>query len=215
MFGSEAEIRINRGGHCILSSSSPTPIQIRTAHERFWNWVFSVNDGPNHPLNASRAGMAQEQYDNILIVAGSLQHAGNKNRSLRMPPGAGIEYIFVPADNCVDSLADGGGPSEQDLINFINNDIRGANGIARVSINGSPQGVDLLQSHLFSLTIQSAINGSGRNRMGEGTSQGRHPPLSTMAAGACYYAIISANTLRPRDTIEIIGRNINVTYTVS
>ena len=214
MLCSEAKIRIRGGGHCTLSL--PTPTQIRVAHEAFWHWIFRENDGPNHPLNISGGGQAQQQLDNILIVAGSLQGAGPKDRSLQIP--AGIESIFVPVDNCVDTAADAatnGILTNLDLINNITTDIKGAEGKAGVSVDDEPKGVTLLEPHLFSLNIQKAIRETGRNRRGEGTQRGRQPPILTTAAAACYYTILSPNGLRAGNRIKITGRNIEVTYTVS
>jgi len=195
--------------------STPTLNHIRAAHERFWNWIFSVKDGVDHPLNKSGGGEAQERFDNMLIVAGSLQGGGRKDRSLKIPKD--IKYIFVPADNCMDTVADAatdGKPTDRDLIDNVDRDIRGAAEIAKVSINDSPQGVDLLPPHLFSVNIQEAIEGTGRSRKGEGLRGGGQLKISTMGAAACYYAIIPADKLQPGDTIKITGRRIEVTYTV-
>jgi hypothetical protein len=186
--------------------------QIREADEKFWNWIFGEDDGPNNPLKVSNGGEAQEQFGNIIIVAGSLQREGKKDRSLRIPAGA--EFIFVPADNFVCTEADGGGSTDQDLMNVANEDIRGGTGIAGVSVNGNRQRVDLLEPHLFTLDIQSAIRGTGKSARGEGTSQGRQLPLQTRAAAACYYAIIPTKNLKKGDRIEITGRDIGLNYTV-
>jgi hypothetical protein len=213
MLCSEAKIRIRGGGHCTLSL--PTPTQIRVAHEAFWNWIFRENDDANHPLNVSGHRPApQERLDNILILAGSLPDNVSKERSLQIPEGD-IEYIFVPADNCVETAADAetnGTPSNLDLINTITNDIRGAEGIADVLVDGRSKGVTLLEPHLFSLSIQKVIKGTGRNGKGEGTQRGRQPPILTMAVAACYYAILSRNEWGKE--IKIKGRNIEVTYTL-
>jgi hypothetical protein len=210
MLCSEAKIRIRGGGHYTLSM--PTPTQIRVAHEAFWNWIFRENDGPNHPLNVSgRRPAPQERLDNILLLAGSLPDNVKKERSLQIPED--IEYIFVPADNCVDTAADAdtnGTPSNLELINSITNDIRGAEGKADVLVDGTSKGVTLLEPHLFSLNIQKEIMGTGRNGKGEGTPRGRQAPILTMAVAACYYAILSRNDWGKE--IKIKGRNIEVTY---
>jgi hypothetical protein len=185
------------------------PNQIKAADERFWSWIFRDDDGPNHPLKVSGGGEAQERFGNMLMVAGSLQNDGKKDRSLRIPDD--IESIFFPADNVVCTQADGDGPSDQDLINNANNDIRGGTG--NVSVNGKRQRVDLLDPHLFTVDIQKCINGTGRNGRGEGCTTGT-PPRQTRAAAACHYAIISARDLKNGDRIEISGRGIGVTYTV-
>lgn len=192
--------------------SSLDPDRTKAADERFWSWIFREDDGPNHPLRVSNGREAQEQFDNILIVAGSLQNDGTKDRSLRIP--AGTEFIFVPADNFVCTEADGGGSKDEDLINVANDDIQGGSGIANVSINGNRQRVELLQPHLFTLGIQKAISGTGQSKRGEGTSKGSQLPLQTRAAAACHYAIIPVNKLKKGDKIEITGRDIKVTYTV-
>lgn len=192
--------------------------QIRAAHEAFWNWVFRENDDKNHPLTVSGGGIAQEQFDNILIVAGSLPDAGPKDRTLDLRNMKDIEYIFVPADNCVDTLADaGGGVDVLDLVDEITKDIRGARGKYDVSLNGQSQknNIALLEPHLFSLNILKAIKNTGRKKMGEGTSQGRKLPILTTAVAACYYLIIPANNLKNGDKIRITTRfNISVEYTV-
>lgn len=188
------------------------PNQIKAADERFWSWIFRQDDGPNHPLKLSNGEEAQEQFGNIVIVAGSLQRDGKKDRSLRIP--AGTEFIFVPADNFLCTEADGSGSTDQDLIDVTNDDIGGGAGIAEVSVNGDRQRVDLLEPHLFTLDIQRAIIGTGKLARGEGTSKGRELPVQTRAAAACYYAIIPANKLKKGDRIEITGRDIKVNYTV-
>ena len=50
--------------------------------------------------------------------------------------------------------ADGGGSTDEDLINIANEDIRGGAGIADVSVNGNRQRVDL-EPHLFTLDIKN------------------------------------------------------------
>lgn len=192
--------------------SSADPEQIKAADERFWSWIFREDDGPNHPLKVSAGEEAQEQSGNMVILAGSLQRDGAKDRSLRIP--AGTEFIFVPADNFVCTEADGAGSTDQDLINLVNADIRGGGGIAHVSVNGDRQTVELLQPHLFTLDIQKPIIGTGNSAKGEGTSGGRQLPLRTRAAAACHYAIIPAKNLKKGDRIEITGREIKVNYTV-
>lgn len=192
--------------------SPADPNQIKAADERFWSWIFAEDESPNHPLKVSDGREAQEQFGNMIIVAGSLQRDGKKDRSLRIP--AGSEFIFVPADNFVCTEADGGGSTDQDLTNIVSDDIRDGAGIADVSLNGNRQRVDLLEPHLFTLDIQKAISGTGRLGKGEGTSQGRQLPLQTRAAAACYYAIIPAKKLKKGDRIEITGRDIKVNYTV-
>lgn len=192
--------------------SSAAPDQIKAADERFWSWIFREDDGPNHPLRVSNGGEAQEQFGNMVIVAGSLQRHGTKDRSLQIP--AGTEFVFVPADNFVCTEADGSGSTDQELIDLANDDIRGGAGIADVSVNGNQQRVEALQPHLFTLDIQKAIRGTGKSERGEGTSGGSQLPLQTRAAAACYYAIIPANKLKKGDRIEITGRHIKVNYIV-
>jgi hypothetical protein len=188
------------------------PEQIKTADERFWSWIFREEDGPNHPLRVSNGGEAQEQFGNIIILAGTLQRDGTKDRSLRIP--AGTEFVFVPADNFVCTEADGSGSNDQELIDLANDDIRGGAGKANVSVNGNRQKVELLQPHLFTLDIQKAISGTGKSERGEGTSKDGQLPIQTRAAAACYYAIIPVNKLKKGDRIEITGRDIKVNYIV-
>ncbi len=190
--------------------SSPAPDEIKEADEEFWRWIFRENDGPNHPLKISNGGKAQTRLRRMLIVAGSLPDNGKKERSLQIP--GGVDFIFVPADNVVCTVADGDGPADQDLINNTDKDIRGGSG--KVSVNGNPQTVDLLEPHLFTVNIQECISGTGKNKMGEGCTKGT-PPRQTRAAAACHYAIIRADTLKSGDTITVNGRgNIDVTYKV-
>ena len=59
--------------------SFPDLDQIEQANERFWKWIFSVDDGPSHALKISGGGEAQEQFGNMLIVAGSLRGDGTKD----------------------------------------------------------------------------------------------------------------------------------------
>ena len=188
------------------------PDQIKAAHEGFWNWIFEENDGPNHPLNVSQGGEAYKQLGNMLIVAGSLQGAGQKDRSLRIPKG--VESIFVPADNVVCTKSEGDGSTDQELITKANSDIQGAAGNVGISVNDNPQKVDLLEPHLFTLNIKRMIDGTCRNENGQPTLRGRQPPIDTMAAAACYYAVVPAKDLASGDRIKVSGRNINVTYTV-
>jgi hypothetical protein len=191
--------------------SSPAPNEIK-AHEKFLSWIFSVDDGPNHPLKVSDGGEAQKQFGNMIIVAGSLQGSGKKDRSLRIP--AGIESIFVPVDDIVCTEADGDGHGDQDLIKKAHDDISDGKGKAKVSVNDKSQTVDLLEPQSFTLDIQKVIDGTGKKGKGEGTLPNGDPPGQTRAAAACYYAIIPANTLKTGDRIEITGRGINVTYNV-
>src|SRR5688500_17783540 len=90
------------------------PEQIKEAHERFLCWIFSMDDGLNHPLKVSNGGEARERIGNMLILPGSLQGDGKKDRSLQIP--AGFESIFVLADDIVCTEADGDGDSDQDLM---------------------------------------------------------------------------------------------------
>ncbi len=188
------------------------PKQIKEAHERFWSWIFSMDDGSNHPLKISNGGEAQERIGNMLILAGSLQGDGKKDRSLRIP--AGIESIFVLADNIVCTEADGDGASEQELMKKADEDISEGKEKVKVTLNDKSQTVDLLKPHSFTLDIQKAIEGTGNNRKGEGTLPNGNPPGPTKAAAACYYAIMPADGLKAGDRIKISGRGINVTYTV-
>ena len=87
------------------------PNQVKAVDERFWSWIFREDDGPNHPLKVSNGGEAQERIGNMLILAGSLQGGGQKDRSLRIP--AGVESIFVLADGIVSTDADGDGVSDR------------------------------------------------------------------------------------------------------
>jgi hypothetical protein len=192
--------------------SSVDPNQIKAVDERFWSWIFREDDGPNHPLKISNGGEAQERIGNKLILAGSLQGGGQKDRSLRIP--AGVESIFVIADDIVCTDADGDGASDQDLIKKADEDIRDGVGKVKVSLNDKSQTVDLLEPHSFMLNIQKVIDGTGNKGKGEGTLPDGNPPGQTRAAAACYYAIIRAHSLKAGDRIKISGRGINVTYTV-
>jgi hypothetical protein len=186
--------------------------ELKEADEEFWRWIFRKNNGPNHPLEISNGGKAQTQFRSILIVAGSLPGVGPKNRSLQIP--AGIESIFVPADNCVYTEADSDG-SGQELIDKANSDM--AKGTGNVSVNGKAQTVELLSGHPFSLNIQQCIDGTGKSKNGEGCKNGTPPRETREAAAACHYAIIRANTLKSGDIIRITGRkgeDVDVTYNV-
>jgi hypothetical protein len=186
--------------------------QIKEAHERFLSWIFSTDDGSNHPLKISNGGEAQDRIGNMLILPGSLQGDEKKDRSLKIP--AGIESIFVLADDIVCTEADGDGANDQDLMKKADEDISEGKGKVKVSLNDKPQTVDLLKPHSFTLDIQKVIDGTGNNRKGEGTLPNGNPPGQTRAAAACYYAIIPADSLKAGDSIEISGRGINVTYIV-
>jgi hypothetical protein len=195
--------------------SLPTPNEIKEVDEEFWRWIFRENDGPNHPLKISNGGKAQTQFRRILIIAGSLPGEGPKDRSLQIP--AGIEFIFVPADNCVYTEADSDGRGQK-LIDDADKDM--AKGTGNVSVNGNNQPLEPpLPGHSFSppLDIQQCITGTGKAKNGEGCTKGI-PPGRTEAAAACHYAIIRANTLKSGDIIRIAGRKgegiDGVTYTV-
>jgi hypothetical protein len=183
-------------------SRSPVP-DCKKLHEGFWDWIFKTPDGNNHPLKVSGGGTADLKVGNALILSGSLQRDGQKNRSLRIPDG--VEFIFVPADNVLCTDSDGDGP---DLIACATNDInRGANR-AHVTVDGRPQGVSPLPPHEFDLNIRQRIVGTGNSGQGEPLGQ-------TKAAAAAYYAIIPANSLRSGNSIRISGRDIDVTYNVT
>jgi hypothetical protein len=195
--------------------------QIEDADEEFWRWIFRENDGPNHPLKISNGGKAQIQRGPLLILAGSLPDNIPKNRTLAKHPG--IEYIFVPGENCVYTMADGDGQTPQDLVNKANNDM--TNSQAKVSVNGARQTIHRLSGHKFSpqLDIQKCIDGAGNSGKGEGSSCVRgQAPRDSQAVAACDYAIIPADTLNSGDLIKIegIGRagpatgHIDVTYRV-
>lgn len=201
-------------------SSVPTQNEIEDAHKEFWHWIFRVNDGSNHPLKLSNSGRAQTtQHGRLLIIAGSLPDNVRRNRLLQIP--AGIEYIFVPGENCVYTEADGDGRSDRDLLDKANQDM--TNSQASVLVNNAPQPINKLAGHKFSLDIQKCIAGAGKSGKGEGCMSGT-PPGPTKAAAACDYAIIPADSLKNGDTIKIegIGRaapaqtpgDIDVTYRV-
>lgn len=203
--------------------SLPTPNQIKDADEEFWRWIFRENDGPNHPLKISNNGRAQIQLGRLLIVAGSLPDNIPKNRLLQIP--SGIDNIFVPAENCVYSQADGDGQTDQELLDKANRDMADSRG--KVLVKGQEQTLNRLPGHTFSppLIIQKCIAEAGKSGRGEGESCtiGR-PPAETRAAAACDYAVIRADTLKSGDIIKIegIGRagantapgHIDVTYKV-
>jgi len=195
----------------------PSLDEIKEADEEFWRWVFREDDDDKHPLKVS-GDMAQIQSGRVLVLAGALSdepEPKRRERSLKIPP-QGIEYIFVPADNCVYTKADGDGANEQVLINNANRDM--ASGTGNVSLNGNSLALNLLPGHAFrpELNIQKRIKGSGKSKNGEGWDDNK-PPGDTIAASACHYAIIRAGSLRKDDKIIITGEpgtEIDVTYTV-
>lgn len=200
-----------------------TQSQIEDADEEFWRWIFRENDGPKHPLKVSNGGEAQIQRGPLLILAGSLPDDIQRNRTLKKPPG--VEYIFVPGENCMYTMADGDGQNPQDLVSKANNDM--TNSQAKVSVNGMRQTIHRLPGHTFSplLDILKCIDGAGKTGKGEGASCVRgQAPRDSQAAAACDYAIIPADTLKSGDLIKIegIGRagpnlvtgKIDVTYKV-
>jgi hypothetical protein len=201
--------------------SMPTPNQIKDANEEFWRWIFREDDNSDHPLKRSNNRTAQIQRDSLLIVAGSLPDNMQRNRLLQIL--SGIEYVFVPAENCVYTEADNDGQTDQVLIDKANQDMLDSR--ARVLVNNVQQPINRLPGHTFSppLDIQKCISGTGKSGRGEGCMSGG-PPGPTRAAAACDYAIIRANTLRSGDTIKIegVGRaapnqvrgRIDVTYRV-
>jgi hypothetical protein len=197
--------------------------QIVEAHEEFWRWVFREDDGPNHPLKASNNGRAQIQRGRLLILAGSLPDSVQRNRLLQIPNG--VDNIFVPAENCVYTEADGDGQSNQELIDKANKDMDDSQG--EVWVNQDKQKLERLPAHAFDplLKIERCIDGAGKVGSGEGEScRTGSPPGPTKAAASCDYAIIPANTLKSGYKIRIkgIGRagpnqkpgRIDVTYEV-
>jgi hypothetical protein len=198
--------------------SLPSLDEIKDADEEFWRWVFKKEDDTTHPLKTSGGGTAQTQSRRILIIAGALSGERNpirRNRSLEIPEG--IDYIFVPADNCVYTKADGDGVDEEALIDNANRDMTSGRG--NVSVNGTSLALNLLPGHPFrpQLDIQKRIRDSGKSKNGEGWTNNT-PPRNTIAASACHYAIIRASALRRNDTISITGEQgtgIDVTYTVT
>ena len=196
--------------------SLPSLDEIKDADEEFWRWVFSQNDGSNHPVKISSGGKAQTKSGRILIIAGALSGQPNPiqmNRSLQIPP-QGIDYIFVPADNCVYTQADGDGGDAGALVGNANRDM--ASGTGSVSVNDNSQALNLLPGHPFTLDIQKCIKESGKSKNGEGCTSNT-PPGGTLAASACHYALIRATALRSNDKIRITGEagtGIDVTYTV-
>jgi hypothetical protein len=196
----------------------PSLDEIKDADEEFWRWVFRTNDSGNHPLKISNRGKAQTQSGRILILAGALSGEPKPmQRDRRLEIAKGIDYIFVPADNCVYTKADGDGVAEQTLVDNANRD--NSSGTGNVQLNGNSLALNLLPGHPFSpqLDIQKRIKGSGKSKNGEGWTNNT-PPRNTIAASACHYAIIHAKTLRINDTIRITGEagtGIDVTYTVT
>ena len=203
--------------------------QIQEAHEEFWRWIFSVDDGPNHPLKISNDGEAQKRIGNILILAGSFPDPDKirKNRLLHIDSETkpDIEYIFVPAENCVYTEADMDGQTDQVLVNKANEDMLDSK--ASVLVENVPQKINRLPGHAFSppLNIVKCIAGAGKSGKGEGESCTKNmAPSVTKAAAACDYAIIPASSLKSGHTIRIqgIGRAgpnqepgyIDVTYKV-
>ena len=189
--------------------------EIKDADEEFWRWVFREKDGNNHPLKISGGGKAQTIHRRILILAGALPRDVAKNRSLQIPNG--IDYIFVPADNCVYTNADGDGQNAQVLIDRANADMD--TGTGSVFVNDNKQALNLLPGHSFTpeLNILERIDKTGNSGKGEGWKNNVPPPRETIAAAACHYAIIRANSVRNPDKIRITGEegsNIDVTYTV-
>ena len=202
-------------------SSPPLPSldEIKDADEEFWRWVFRQSDGANsHPLKISNRGKAQTQSGRILILAGALSGEPKpmrRDRRLEIPKG--IDFVFVPADNCVYTKADKDGVNEQALVDSANLD--NSSGTGNVQLNGNSLALNLLPGHSFrpELDIQKRIKGTGKSKNGEGWTN-NNPPRNTIAASACHYAIIHAKTLRVNDTIKITGEagtGIDVTYTVT
>lgn len=182
----------------------PDKKQLEDADEDFWRWVFSENDGPGHPLKVSDGGKAQLRRGNLLILAGSLPDDEARNRSLNISPG--VDFIFVPGENCVYTEADKDGQNEQELIDKANNDLSDSE--AKVFLNGQKQQIYRLPGHKLSplLHIEKCIDGAGKSGKGEGESCIKNnPPGQTRAAAACDYAIIPANTLKGGDKIKIEG----------
>jgi len=185
------------------------PMMIKVLNQAFWEWIFSTRDDGNHPLTISNGGAAQKVIRPFVLLAGSLQGAGTKDRELTIP--AGIDSIFVPADNNLKTSTDDDGPEDQKLIDKANSDDDGAVGIANVRVDGGDILVNRLRAHLFQIDIREKIRGTGNNKHhGAGEEV-----ASTRAAAACHYAIIPTNTLHSGSTIEITGRKISVTYRVA
>jgi len=205
-------------------SLQPDEKQIKKADEEFWRWVFREDDDPErHPLKASKDRKAQIQLDNLLIVAGSLPDNVHRNRLLDIPPG--VDFIFVPGENCVYTRADKDGDNERVLIDKADNDMKDSK--AKVFLNDKEQEIHKLRGHAFSpqLDIERCIDGTGKSGEGEGESCIKaNPPRETIAAAACDYAIIPVNALKSGDKIRIEGTGragpnqkrgtINVTYRV-
>lgn len=204
--------------------TTPTQDKIEDAHEEFWRWVFREKNDDNHPLKISSGDQtAQIQRGSLLIVGGSFPDNKPKNRLLQIPPG--VDNVFVPAENCVYTDADGDGDTHEKLIEKAEEDMKDSE--AEVWINDKEQEIRRLSGHAFSrpLYIQECIEGAGHSGKGEGQSCiDGNPPGPTKAAAACDYAIISADTLKNGDIIKIkgIGRagpnkeqgHIDVTYKV-
>lgn len=197
----------------------PSLDEIKDADEEFWRWVFHERDGENiHPLKISKDGKAQTVVGRMLILAGALSGEPNprpRRRKLEIPEG--IDFIFVPADNCLYTNADGDGNDKQALIDNANRD--NSSGTGNVQLNGNSLALNLLPGHAFEpdLDIQQRIIGTGKSKNGEGWTNSK-PPGNTIAASACHYAIIHARSLRTNDKIRITGEagtGIDVTYTVT
>jgi hypothetical protein len=175
----------------------------------FWEWIFSRPDNQNHPLRVSDNGQAQERRGKFLILAGSLPGGGQKNRVLTIPQG--IDSIFVPADNNLKTMTDDDGPDDPKLTDKANEDNDGAGQDPKVKVDGVDIPVNRLPAHCFDIDIRERIHETGNNKHhGDGEEV-----APTRAAAACHYAIIPANTLHSGSKIEIRGRDIRVTYTVS
>lgn len=223
IFSSEGEFN-SKGGDQALTSPIPevSKKDIVAAHEEFWAWVFRENDGDNHPLKRSSGNQtAQIQRGSLLILAGSFPDDKPKNRLLQIPDG--VDNIFVPAENCIYTDADGDGSTDEELKKKANKDMEDSK--AKVWINEDELKPTRLDAHAFSLDIQRCIVGAGHSGKGEGQSCiNGNPPRETLAAAACDYAIISANSLKSGDEIKVegIGRvgpnkkpgDIKITYKV-
>jgi hypothetical protein len=196
---------------------------VKVVHEEFWRWVFRKEDGPNHPLKISDGGEAQIEHGSVLIVGGSLPDSIPKNRILKIPQD--IEYIFIPAENCVYTEADGDGETDQELLDKANRDMMDSK--ARVSVNEAEQKIRRLSAHMFSspLKVEQCISGAGNSGKGEGQGCIKNSaPGETRAAAACDCVIMSASSLKSQDIIKIegIGRagadkepgRIDITYKV-
>ena len=103
------------------------------------------------------------------IVAGSLPDYGQpKLCLLQIPPG--IDNVFVPAENCVYTYADGDGETDEELIDKANRDMADSKG--RVWVKDEEQTLGRLSGHTFSppLKIEKCIAGAGKSEKGEGES---------------------------------------------